>query len=105
VRRALGRVGYRVVEAEDGGHALSVFDRNSDIALVLTDVVMPRMSGRELAERLRARRQDIPIVYMSGYAEHEIARRGILEPGMHLLEKPFDARTVRKKVRRVLDGG
>lgn len=75
------------------------------VHLLLTDVVMPQMGGRELARRLRTRRPELRVLYMSGYAENELAQRGVLEPETHLREKPFEPRTLRHKVREVLDRG
>jgi CheY-like chemotaxis protein len=93
-----------VLEAEDGEAALAIAGREGErIDLVLTDVVMPRMGGRRLAERLREHRPGIPILFMSGYSADEELQPGVLEPGMNLIEKPFDARTLQKKVRELLD--
>jgi two-component system, cell cycle sensor histidine kinase and response regulator CckA len=104
VRRGLVRAGYRVLEAASGTAAIRLFEaENGAIDLLLTDVVMPQMGGRELAAELRARRPDLRVLFMSGYAEHEIARRGVLEPGMFFLEKPFGPQGLQRMVREVLD--
>jgi CheY-like chemotaxis protein len=89
--RALRRTGYEVVEAEDGVAALARAGAAADaVDLVLTDVLMPRMNGVELAERLRALRPDLPVVLMSGYAP-ELARRAErVLPGAPFIDKPFD---------------
>lgn len=106
VRSALERAGYGVLEAENGEAALAIFGREGKgIDLVITDVVMPRMGGRILAERLRERRPGIPILFMSGYTADDFTHQSIREDGVHLLEKPFDARVLQKKVREVLDRG
>ena len=72
--------------------------------LVITDVVMPEMSGSELARQLGALRPGLPLLYMSGYTNDEIIRRGVLDPGMAFLEKPFTSATLVRKVREILDG-
>jgi PAS domain S-box-containing protein len=100
----LERNGYRVVAAENGDRALELADaRDGPIHLLLTDVVMPRMSGRELAEKLLASRPDTKVLFMSGYTDDAIVQHGVLEAGTEFLQKPFtrDALTVR--VREVLD--
>ena len=104
VRRALERRGYQVLEAETGLDAIRISERESiPIDLLLTDVVMPGMGGRELAVRLLASRPGLRVLFMSGYAEHEIAHRGALAPGTHFIEKPLSPETLAVKVRRVLD--
>jgi CheY-like chemotaxis protein len=100
----LERHGYRVVAAENGERALELADaRDGPIHLLLTDVVMPRMSGRELAEKLLVSRPDTKVLFMSGYTDDAIVQHGVLEEGTEFLQKPFtrDALTVR--VREVLD--
>jgi two-component system, cell cycle sensor histidine kinase and response regulator CckA len=105
VRRVLERAGYVIRDAPNGEAALRALEQDADaIDLLLTDVVMPGFSGRELSERARAIRPELPVLFMSGYAEHEIARRGALGPEMHLIEKPFEHRALQRKVREVLDG-
>ncbi|MFL5467936.1 MAG: response regulator, partial [Gemmatimonadaceae bacterium] len=74
-----------------------------DIHLVITDVVMPEMGGRDLASALGALRPDVPILYVSGYTDDEIIRRGVLEPTMAFIEKPFTANALLRKVRELLD--
>jgi two-component system, cell cycle sensor histidine kinase and response regulator CckA len=104
IQRGLERAGYRVMEAADGAEALRLFERDpAAIDLLLTDVVMPGMGGRELCDRVHAIRPELRVLFMSGYAENEIARRGALDPDMHFLEKPFDHRALQRKVREVLD--
>ena len=100
----LERHGYRVVTAENGDRALELADaRDGPIHLLLTDVVMPHMSGRELAEKLLTSRPDTKVLFMSGYTDDAIVQHGVLEAGTEFLQKPFtrDALTVR--VREVLD--
>jgi PAS domain S-box-containing protein len=104
-KRVLERHGYRVLSARNGREAVeiaSTFD--GPIHLVLTDVVMPGMSGREIGERLSAVRPEARLLYMSGYTDDEIIRRGLLDPNLALLEKPFSPIDLARTVRRVLDG-
>jgi CheY-like chemotaxis protein len=94
-----------VLTAADGNEALLVHARHaSDIHLLLTDVVMPRMSGRVLADRLRSTQPTLKILYMSGYTNDAIGRHGVLDPGTHLLAKPFTGADLTRMVREVLDG-
>ena len=98
--RALAQNGYNVVEAEDGSTALAVAQTlPGELHLLVTDVVMPGMNGRELADRLGTDRPELRVLYISGYAEHAVVRHGVLEEGIAFLSKPFDlnelARTAR----------
>ncbi|MGA7171908.1 MAG: response regulator, partial [Candidatus Sulfotelmatobacter sp.] len=89
-RQLLQDHGYTVVEANDGQSALELVESGSGpFDLLLTDVVMRRMSGPELAERLHASYPSLKIAYMSGYTGELMANREILKPGVTLLEKPF----------------
>ncbi len=97
--------GYRMLVAESGDEALRIANGHSGkIALLLTDVIMPNMSGRQLADRLTAERPNTKVLYSSGYAEDEIAHHGMLEPGIAFLAKPFTPSALAQKVREVLDG-
>ncbi len=101
---ALSDQGYRVLEAENGEEALRVATAYPGrIALVLTDVVMPRMGGREMAESLRELRPGIRVLYMSGYAASTIDEQDVVEPGTAFLRKPFTLAEMLRKVREVLD--
>ncbi len=85
----LERAGYRVLEASDPRFALMLArDHDGPIDLLLTDVVMPRMSGTELAQQLSAERPDLRVLFMSGYADDSMVQRGLLDPGVHFLPKP-----------------
>jgi two-component system, cell cycle sensor histidine kinase and response regulator CckA len=100
----LRRNGYRVLEASDGLEALTLLhDHAGRIDLLLTDVVMPRMSGRELVEQARPLRPDMRILYVSGYSEEAIARQGQLTEGIDLLSKPFTPGVLTAKIRKLLD--
>jgi CheY-like chemotaxis protein len=104
VRRALERAGYLVHEAANGPDALEIWERKAGaIDMVITDLVMPHMGGRALAARMFEHAPPVPILFMSGYAEGDSLQRGVMEPGMHLLEKPFDAPELLRKVRSVME--
>jgi PAS domain S-box-containing protein len=97
--------GYTVIEASDGEEAIKVARKNSGkkIHLLLTDVVMPGMSGRELAETLALRHPGLKILYMSGYTDNAIVHHGVLEEGVNYIQKPFTLDALARKVREVLD--
>jgi PAS domain S-box-containing protein len=98
IRRALEEAGYRVLEAENGEQALELAARQDKIDLLLTDVVMPGMSGKELASRLTGFAPDLPVIYTSGYTDGEIARRGLLDPGATFIQKPFSPDSIVRAV-------
>ena len=103
-REVLERQGYTVLEAGDGVQALQVHEKEgARIDLILTDVVMPRMSGREMVDRVRAVRPDMRVLYMSGYTEDAIVRHGVLDASMRLLGKPYTPADLIRKIREVLD--
>jgi CheY-like chemotaxis protein len=104
VREMLHRLGYTILEAGGGPDALRIFDQHQgSIDLLLTDVIMPQMSGRELAERLRLRQPSLKVLYVSGYTDDMLAHHGMLEPDVFLLPKPFAPDELAKKLREVLD--
>ncbi|MEQ1762449.1 MAG: PAS domain S-box protein [Pyrinomonadaceae bacterium] len=100
----LESLGYNVRTAVDGANALKVFAEAGDIDLVITDVVMPRMGGRELVEKLLLQKPDLPILYTSGYPNDAIVRHGVLEMNVNFLQKPFALDDVARKVRDLLEG-
>ena len=101
--RVLKGCGYRVLIAADGGEAVRISgDHEGPIHLMLTDVIMPGMSGQELEERVRASRPGIKALYMSGYADNAIVHHGVLDPGKAFLPKPFTPDALGRKVREVL---
>ncbi len=103
-RQVLERHGYTVLEAPSAEAALDVARHYSGaIHLLLTDVVMPGMSGHDLAKRLAALRPEVRVVYMSGYTDDAITRHGVLEPGLAFVQKPFTPDAIARKVREVLD--
>jgi len=100
----LENLGYTVLAAHTTRHATDlVEDHPGDIHLLITDVVMPEMNGRELAEKLRAIRPNLKCLYMSGYTANVIAHRGILDEGLNFIQKPFGSDDLAAKVRQVLD--
>jgi PAS domain S-box-containing protein len=103
-RRSLQSNGYTVLEAGDARAALEAARQyNGPIHLLLTDIIMPGMSGRELADYLIRARQEMRVLFMSGYTYDLIAHRGVLSPGMALVEKPFGIESLLGKVRETLD--
>jgi PAS domain S-box-containing protein len=105
VRRLLERQGYTVVEARHGAEALRIAESGEPpIDLVLTDLVMPEMGGRELVERLRARQPSLKVLYMSGYSERAVTVDGVMPPATGFMEKPFTLDQLTRRTREILDG-
>jgi len=103
-KQILERQGYTVLEAPDGEAGLRLAQRHRGVIhLLLTDVVMPRVGGRELAEQLTRLRPDVKVLYASGYTDDSVVRHGILESGTAYLQKPFSPESLARKVRDVLD--
>jgi len=99
----LKRLGYTVLVANDGHSALQLARARSDtIHLLITDVIMPEMSGRQLADRLKEQRPGLKVLFVSGYTDDAIVRHGMLEPGIAFLQKPFTPQKLARKVREVL---
>ena len=102
--RVLEPAGYTVLGAATGEEALRLLERHEEpVHLLLSDVVMPGMSGRHLAERLAQTRPGMKVLYMSGYTSDTIVRHGVLEAQVPFLNKPFTAAALLRKVREVLD--
>jgi CheY-like chemotaxis protein len=102
----LEKMGYTVIPAETGQEALELFRRHTGtIDLLITDVIMPKMSGKELAERLAELRHGIKVIFVSGYTADVISKKGVLESGVRFLQKPFSAQTLAAAVKAALDGG
>jgi len=102
VRETLEAQGYKILEAENGEEALQIANTHSDIDMLITDVVMPGMGGRELSARLCASHPHTKLLYLSGYTEDAIVHEGVLDPGTAFLQKPFTLQTLARKVREVL---
>jgi two-component system cell cycle sensor histidine kinase/response regulator CckA len=101
---ALRRYGYQVLEATQGSEAISLLtEYHSPVGLLLTDVVMPEMSGQVLAERMVEINPDLKVLFTSGYSDNAIVRHGILRPGVHFIQKPFTIVALLQKIREVLD--
>jgi PAS domain S-box-containing protein len=103
-RQFLEKQGYRVIEAADGAIAMQIAVAHEGVIhLLLTDVIMPGMNGRELAQRVSEIRPNTKVLYMSGYTENVIGHNGTLDADVRLLQKPFTLRDLKSKVREVLD--
>lgn len=103
-RTLLQKQGYKIIETSNGGEALLACERHPEaIHLLLTDVVLSQMSGRELAQRLASLRPEMRVLYMSGYSEEAIVQHGVLDSGTAFLQKPFNTESLVSKVREVLD--
>jgi CheY-like chemotaxis protein len=103
-QRALEAQGYRVLAAANGSDALRLFTANGDrIELVVTDVVMPGLSGREMVEQIRRTGAEVKVLYMSGYTDDAVVRHGVTEGVDAFLQKPFSPLALVRKVREVLD--
>ena len=96
-------LGYHVLSAENGNTALIVAEQQKMIHLILTDVVMPFMNGRQLAEKLRESHPEMKVLYTSGYTQNVIAHHGILDSGLSFIGKPYKPQTLAKKIRNILD--
>ena len=103
VEEAFRELGYQVIVAEDGKKALALLDANPGVSLLFTDVVMPEMSGRELAKEALSRRPDLKVVYTTGFSRNAVIHNGILDPDVNFLPKPFTVENLARKVRSVLD--
>ena len=100
---ALRELGYSVLETSSPKEALRLLDSDQPVTILFTDVVMPDMSGRQLADLARQRRPEIKVLYTTGYTRNAIVHNGILDPGTSLLTKPFSVEELAEKIRRVID--
>ena len=101
---ALSEFGYRVLEADGAATALRSLDAHPEIVLLFTDVVMPDVNGRKLADEARQRRPDLRVLFTTGYTRNAVVHNGVLDPGVELIGKPFTIEELAAKVREVLDG-
>jgi signal transduction histidine kinase/CheY-like chemotaxis protein/PAS domain-containing protein len=100
---ALKELGYNVVEASGPSQALRILDEGQQVSLLFTDVVMPDMSGRQLADRALGKRPNLKVLYTTAYTRNAIVHNGMLDPGTNLLTKPFSIEELAAKVRKILD--
>jgi CheY-like chemotaxis protein len=106
VRQVLQRIGYTILEARQGDEALKICKHHEgEISLLVTDVVMPRMSGRELAAKILPMHPKMKVMYLSGYTDDPGVRHGFTESMTAFLQKPFTPDALARKVREVLDSG
>ena len=108
MRKAAGRIlvrhGYRIIEASNPKEALEKFEKDGEvIQLLLTDIIMPGGNGRELAEKLRVKKPNLKVLFMSGYTDQIISENGLLEGGFNLIMKPFHAEHFLRQIRQILD--
>jgi len=103
-KEVLEKYGYTVLEASNGEEALKIAERHEGpLDLLLSDVVMPRMGGPELAQELLARRPAVKVLYMSGYTDHPMVRRGVVNAGVAFLQKPFTPTALVSRIREILE--
>jgi PAS domain S-box-containing protein len=102
---ALGELGYQVLEADNANSALRILDQHPDVALLFTDVVMPEINGRKLANEALRLRPDLKVLFTTGYARDAVVHNGVLDPGVALIGKPYSIERLAAKVREVLDQG
>ncbi|MBP2161335.1 MULTISPECIES: PAS domain S-box protein [Asticcacaulis] len=100
---ALTDLGYRVLEASSAQAALALIIERPDIELLFTDIVMPEMNGRNLADLVKEKRPDLPVIYTTGYTRNAVVHNGTLDPGVELIGKPFTIEELATRVREVLD--
>jgi two-component system, cell cycle sensor histidine kinase and response regulator CckA len=104
VRKFLEGLGYRVLSAARCAEALALAAESGPIELLLSDVILPHMNGRQIYEKLLTQTPQLKVLFMSGYTENIIAPHGVLEAGFHFVQKPFSLRDLARKVREALDG-
>ncbi len=106
VREVLVHYGYTVLEARNGREAVDLCGRHPGaVHMMLTDVVMPGMSGKELSEKVTPLQPEMKVLFMSGYTSDAILQREVLDPGVAFIQKPFAVASLARKTREVLDSG
>ena len=100
---SLNELGYTAIDTESAAHALTALDTRDDIALLFTDIVMPDVNGKALADEALRRRPGLKVIYTTGYTPNAVVHGGVLDPGVQLLTKPFTLEQLATKVRAVLD--
>ena len=104
VVETLMELGYRVKQSPDGEAALAMHESNAfNIDLLLTDVVMPNMNGRQLADKLAKRQSGLKVLFMTGYSRNAIVHQGRLDAGVALIQKPLNRESLARKIRELLD--
>lgn len=99
---SLKELNYTVISADSPEAALTTIDERKDITVLMTDIVMPGMNGRQLAELALQKQPSLKVLYITGYTRNAVVHNGILDPGVHLLGKPFTLETLAHKLQEVL---
>ena len=102
---ALTELGYAVLQADNAAAALRLLDAHPEVALLFTDVVMPEVNGRKLADEALRRRPGLKVLFTTGYTRNAVVHNGVLDAGVHLIGKPFSIDELATRVREVLDAG
>ncbi len=101
---ALQSLGYSIIEAQNGKEALSILsNRTNNVKLILTDLVMPEMGGKELAEIISKVDPSLKILFTSGYSDNHVVQKGILEKNVNFVQKPYTFQSISQKIRTILD--
>ena len=101
---ALRELGYTVIHAPSGPEALRMIEAGQDVTLLFTDIVLPEMTGRQLADQVARLLPNAKVVYTTGYTRNAVVHNGVIDPGTHFLPKPFGLDQLAAMLRRVLDG-
>jgi CheY-like chemotaxis protein len=99
----VANLGYRVLSASDGAEAIRLLEAHPDVRLLFTDVALPGMNGRQLADRARQRQPNLKVLFTTGYARNAIVHQGRLDEGVDVLFKPFSRADLAARLRRILD--
>jgi CheY-like chemotaxis protein len=101
---ALHEIGYTTIVADSGKAALELLEKHPDVVLLFTDIVMPEMNGRKLADLAIELRPNLKVLYTTGFTRNAVVHNGILDPGVHFIAKPFTLELLAQKVRAAIDG-